>query len=835
MDMIQSVVAAHRCGVPLVGVKTPDPAATIREISEALNEDPQIAWEIIGGYRSLNEQGAVAVGMTKKCDGNIVEAIKGAKGVPENTVVFVQMADRFLTMPQVIQAIWNLRDEYKSKGQMLILIGANMNLPPELAHDVLVLDEPLPNDEQLGEIVKLTAESAEIEVSDDMVNETVNAIAGLTSFEAEQVVAMSIINRKLETSECWERKRKMIDATKGLSVFRGKDRFDDLAGLGQVKKYLRGLMSGEDKPRAIVWLDEIEKSGLANTGDLSGVNSDQLGVVLSYMEDRKVMGMMLVGVPGCQPAGSKVLMADGTWKNVEDVRIGDLVVSPQHDGTCVHARVLATAKYDNEPIYRVSNERGQEYYCSGDHVIPHVTIRHESLAEAVSHGRSHSSRRQVHELVERTASEVFHYPSHKQSKLRIFTTQAVEFDANDPDVNPYLLGVLIGDGCMTHGNYRITNPDREIKESLEQMGVQFGKERRNSSGCPTYGLVDESQLHMRAYAQSVGLNCRSERKFIPEECKRASLSFRLELLAGLIDTDGTDREFSSASCELAEDFAYLVRSVGGIASVRARITHCNGKPFQSWRVQFSFAELRPNIRLERKRQPERDMKWKNPRNCHASIELTSSRETVYGFTLDSDSSWYVTDDWIVTHNSGKSHLCKAMAAEFDRIVIRMDMGAMKGSLVGDSEQNIRNALKIVDAIAGDNAMFVATSNSIEGLDTALRSRFTGTFFFDLPTREQREQMWEIHMKAYGLDGDLPDHTGWSGRNVQRCCYEAKSHRIPIVEASNYIIPELLSNREAIERMRAAATGKYLSSCFPGAYMGPANETTNGVRKQRAFG
>lgn len=838
MNVIESIAAARQSGVPLVAIRTIDPAATIRNIVDKVSpKAPKICWEMIQGYKPANDlpTSSAATGLTKDCANSPLEALKAARSTPENTMVFVQMADRFLNMPPVIQAIWNLRDQFKSTGRMLIMLGADMELPAELRHDVLTLDEPLPSEEELRSIVQELAKAAELDVNDELIGETVNAVSGLSSFEAEQVTAMSIDfdKRSIRIEECWERKRKMIEQTKGLTVFRGKDRFDDLAGLDQVKRYVTGMMNGPRKPKAIVWLDELEKSGLAHTGDLSGVNSDQLGTVLSYMEDRKVFGLMLVGVPGCQPKGSMVLMADGTWKQVQDVQVGDLVVSPQHDGTCVHAEVMATAKYSDKPIYEVSDERGRRYFCSGDHVVPHVGIRTESLVEAGVHGRNHDTRKTLHELKEMTAEEIAAYPKTRKNRVRIFSTSAVEFDAIDPAINPYLLGVLIGDGCLSHKGCRITNPDKEIKASLEADGIQFGKEYTGNGHCPTYGLVGESRVKTEEYLKSQGLNCKSIGKFIPADCLRASMHFRLELLAGLIDTDGEARSFSSASCQLASNFVYLVKSIGGTATIKHRITRCNGKEFPSWRVEFSFAEKRPHIRVQRKRQSPRDMKWKNPRNCHGTVKLTDRVEDVYGFTLDSESSWYVTDNMLVTHNSGKSHLCKSMSAEFGRIVIRMDMGAMQGSLVGESQQNLRKALKTVDAIGGSNTLFVATSNSIDGLDVALKSRFTGTFFFDLPTKEQLAQAWEIHKKLEGVDGEPPDDTGWSGRNVQRCCQEAASQRISLVEAANYIIPELVSNREAIEHMRKAAEGKYLSSCYPGPYQQAAKIVN--VSKKRAFG
>jgi hypothetical protein len=172
---------------------------------------------------------------------------------------------------------------------------------------------------------------------------------------------------------------------------------------------------------------------------------------------------------------------------------------------------------------------------------------------------------------------------------------------------------------------------------------------------------------------------------------------------------------------------------------------------------------------------------------------------------------------------GKSAICKAVGSEFDRVVIRIDLGAMQGSLVGESQKQIRSALKVVEAIGGTDTMWLATSNSISGLSGAMRSRFTDTFFFDLPPAVERKPIWDVWIKKYGLtDVPFSDDDGWVGRDIKHCCDKAFRMGIPIAEAAAYITPVGLIDREAIKELRLGADNRYLSASNKGVYQVPKN-------------
>lgn len=175
--------------------------------------------------------------------------------------------------------------------------------------------------------------------------------------------------------------------------------------------------------------------------------------------------------------------------------------------------------------------------------------------------------------------------------------------------------------------------------------------------------------------------------------------------------------------------------------------------------------------------------------------------------------------------SGKSAFAEAISATYNVPRITLDPGGLKGSLVGESEQALRQALKMIESVAGDSAFVVATCNKLESLPPEFRRRFrSGVWFFDLPTAEERKVIWGIHLKSYKMnntkgnaDYPIPDDEGWTGAEIRNCVDLAWRLRIDLVEASRYIIPIVKSNPASIEALRKAAEGRWLSASEEGVY------------------
>ncbi len=337
---------ARRAGAPLIAVSTADPAATISRISALYANDsqaeiPLIRWDCVTGFSGIkegsNDAGRIAIvdacaresaevdpGMVT----NPVAALRIVQHLAERSVVFMLNMHRFMTEPEHIQAIWNLREPFKSNGRTLLMLMPAVHLPAELRQDVLPLDEPLPDLKQLETIVTDLYKSADLtQPNDTTVLSAVQAISGLAAFPAEQVTAMSLSRSGLNLDSMWSRKKAQIEQCPGLSVWEGSESMGDVKDCDNVIEFLKKYIHNVN---AIVFIDEIEKAMAGASGDTSGVSQEMHGSLLSYMQDMKAKGMLFLGHPGT--GKSFVAKAAGRLAGIPTIRFDFSAMKHSHVG-----------------------------------------------------------------------------------------------------------------------------------------------------------------------------------------------------------------------------------------------------------------------------------------------------------------------------------------------------------------------------------------------------------------------------------------------------------------------------------------------------------------------
>ncbi len=172
---------------------------------------------------------------------------------------------------------------------------------------------------------------------------------------------------------------------------------------------------------------------------------------------------------------------------------------------------------------------------------------------------------------------------------------------------------------------------------------------------------------------------------------------------------------------------------------------------------------------------------------------------------------------------GKSLVAKAAANEFGAKAIRFDLNACKGSLVGESERQIRQAMEVLKAIGGERVFFVASMNQIASLPPELRRRFAaGTWYFDVPTKEARKDIWRISAEKFGVTYDGYDADYLTGSDIRDIVQHSHELNCTTTEAARYHVPLCRSAPDAIEKSRKDATGRYLDANNGGPYADPSN-------------
>lgn len=305
-EEFRSVIkAARRAATPLIAVRTADPASTMVQVTASLNgksEVPIVAWDILNGLAGRNEAGQAAVAkLIRENAGQLgpADVLAAVQNIAKDTILFFLNPQRAWEQVDVLQGIWNLRDIFKITGQMLVLVTTpGAALPAELQSDVMVLAEPLPSVEELASLVRETFEAAGLpEPSEESINKAVDALIGLAAFPAEQVLAMSLSKDGLDLERLWDRKRQAVEQTPGLTIWRGGETFDQIGGCENIKRFLDAIIHGEEAPRVVVFVDEIEKAFAGSGTDTSGVKTEMTGTMLSWMQDRNADGVIFIGPP----------------------------------------------------------------------------------------------------------------------------------------------------------------------------------------------------------------------------------------------------------------------------------------------------------------------------------------------------------------------------------------------------------------------------------------------------------------------------------------------------------------------------------------------------------
>jgi len=151
--------------------------------------------------------------------------------------------------------------------------------------------------------------------------------------------------------------------------------------------------------------------------------------------------------------------------------------------------------------------------------------------------------------------------------------------------------------------------------------------------------------------------------------------------------------------------------------------------------------------------------------------------------------------------TGKTEWAKAMGTEAGGMFLSLDLGSVKGGLVGDSERMIRSALSTLKAMGGDKVLFVSTCNSMDDLRPEFISRQEDIVFCDLYEKAERDVIFKIHMKKFGLEEQaLPEADGWAGREIRNCVKKAWKYNSTLIEEAKFIIP----NRGVKDTLRAKA-------------------------------
>lgn len=361
-----------------------------------------------------------------------------------------------------------------------------------------------------------------------------------------------------------------------------------------------------------------------------------------------------------QPLHSRVLTPAG-WRTMGSLRIGDSVIGADGKPTAV----VGVFPQGEKTVYRLTMTDGSSVLACAEHLWAVSTLEDKRRGKPL---RILETREMLGDF---RRNHQYRYELPLLSAPVEWSTRAVPLD-------PYSLGLLLGDGCITDKTSpSFTTCDAELVSSLgcglAEMNLSFRQKSAYDYSITNPAAGRGGRGTRNPFTQALrGLELagtHSATKFIPEVYLYNSLEVRHAVLQGLLDTDGSPVTQANRTCRvqytttserLRDDVLFLVRSLGGVAYWRRR--KCEGRkpgfargreiPYRCDAFVMDIRlpkELEP-FRLKRKAAIYREHGWGRPMRFIKSIDFVGVEETQC-ISVASPDSLYVTDDFILTHNT----------------------------------------------------------------------------------------------------------------------------------------------------------------------------------------
>ena len=381
---------------------------------------------------------------------------------------------------------------------------------------------------------------------------------------------------------------------------------------------------------------------------------DQIGISTGFPVYDKAIGggfrkgtVNVIGArPKCQPLSAKILTPNG-WITYKDIKKGDTICHPDGKTTTV-VEVFETGVKD---VYEFAFSDNSKTIACEEHRWKAKSRRWQNYQTL--------SWQDMKKLSEGCKDYIY---EQDRPKWQFPVVSPTLFNNQKNVIDPYLLGLFISDGCITHG-VGFASADKfiinKIKKIIDKENCVLSK-----NGKYNFRIKQKIKANTNFYKEELkkldlfGKN--SHNKFIPTTYLYTSIEDRISLLNGLMDGDGYcdhkgNIEYTTTSHKLATDIVELIRSLGGIAKFKQRKTKCNGKYFDSYRLRASFNDNSICFSLPRKLKRCKTRTKPNIKRTLKKVTYLGKMQTRC-IKVSASDEMYITDDYIPTKNTGKSLL-----------------------------------------------------------------------------------------------------------------------------------------------------------------------------------
>ena len=372
-----------------------------------------------------------------------------------------------------------------------------------------------------------------------------------------------------------------------------------------------------------------------DTGADKGTLNSVIGIT-SKDDESKLRGsrgvLYIIEEAGCHITGTELLMNDNTLKKVEDIKEGDLLKGPDGD-----SRKVRKVYSGEDNMYKITLSNGDWQIVNSTHPVRFIKHNWNSNTDS-------------EELL--TAPELMKM----KSLAGCYIEKAkLKYEHHEVPIDPYLLGLWLGDGDSSRVS--IANEDSEILDWLKSNYNGYIRDLKQSGTCKVYHIPSSESV----YTEFKKLDLLNN-KYIPNCYIYNDASVGLELLAGLIDTDGTyTKKEHSRYFEISQryDRKHILDAAKAIATnlgfrctITSRIGNGKKKGVLHYRLRISGDLHLIPTKIKRKQAEFIEKKYKSRINLNYYTFKVEhyGRDNFYGFTLDKDNLFVLKDNTIV-HNT----------------------------------------------------------------------------------------------------------------------------------------------------------------------------------------
>lgn len=431
----------------------------------------------------------------------------------------------------------------------------------------------------------------------------------------------------------------------------------------------------------------------------------QSGYLLSTARCRTLLAGTQVGK--AQPYDSTIYGEFGV-KKMGDIKVGDKVFGQD---ARLHS-VLQIYEQGEQDVYRLEFEDESSVECTSDHLWT-IYKPGYSTKQRWSHGVVDANPLWMQTVVMPLGELLERYGFVPRTKRRwaIGLAEKVSWETVPHVIPSYSLGVLLGDGNYTQSNTSFTCHAKSV-ELIERVGREIGIYRKSPAhpGKVSTFFVSRRRENVRNELDRMGLGGKkSQDKFIPREYLYDSADNRLDLLRGLMDTDGSiygrcQCEYYSKSKQLAMDVMWLVHSLGGKARIRTKKAHYTKNGIRvdcgiGYRVKVVMGNDNPFF-IKRKACRWYKISQRVDVRRIKSVSY-AGRKKCRCLLVDNADHTYLTDNFIVTHNSYATFIELGIQVSGEKpISLRFEKGVKTGVKRKISKENIHRFGRF-DSITGE--------------------------------------------------------------------------------------------------------------------------------------